>query len=119
MSDDKQLTIEEHNARIAEMKAATERVRKWLDDEVAPMTLLRPADIRKLLERIATYEASITWHTDCLNCPNLYDQLYAATEREKIAGDALRAIAKYLDVADGPTDEARLAQEALKKLDAG
>ena len=72
MSDE----MSEHSKRIEEMKAAEARVREWLEGFDFPA---RPAprliDVRLLLERIDAYEASITWHTDCLTCPKLFERL--------------------------------------------
>lgn len=123
------MNLEEHKKRIEEMKAAEKRAREWLERGVSWATTerLRASDVRLLLERIDAYEASITWHTDCLNCPKLYDQIYKmdqhtipklvalealAVKRLRIAVEALELIAetkrKYSD---------EIAKEALTKLE--
>lgn len=105
MSDEKNAALEEHRAKIAEMKAAEARVRTWLDGHVEEIDLKWPdgtpvrfvrgespqkADVRLLLERIDAYEASITWHTDCLNCPHLYDRCYALEEQIRLCSGSCR-----------------------------
>jgi len=72
-------TLEEHKARIAKMKAAEQRVRDFVGAQRSPTAGaegIRISDVALLLDRIDAYEASITWHTDCLTCPKLYDQVY-------------------------------------------
>ncbi len=75
-------TLAEHAARIEEMKAAEQRVRGWLKRDNKSEPFVVEKDLALLLERIDAYEASITWHTDCLTCPKLYDQVYAMEQHE-------------------------------------
>jgi hypothetical protein len=74
-------TLEEHRARVEEMKAAEARVRMWSSGGDAYEGLHGAArveavwaDVRLMLKRIDAYEASIVWHTDCLTCPKLLDE---------------------------------------------
>lgn len=86
------ISIKEHNARVEEMKASADRMQKWVDDPRmhVPWAEKIRADVRLLLERIDAYEASISWHTDCLMCPKLLDQ-------NLLQHEALQAARKILD----------------------
>lgn len=87
-------TLAEHAARIEEMKAAEKRLRAWVDQTK------HGDDIRLLLERIDAYEASITWHTDCLTCPKLYDQIYALHKTYEIEQHTIPELRAALAKAD-------------------
>lgn len=65
-------TLEEHRAKIEEMKAAEKRLRAIVVGDSGDRPYVE--DIALLLERIDAYEASIAWHTDCLSCPKLLDK---------------------------------------------
>jgi hypothetical protein len=94
-------TLEEHAKRLEEMKAAEQRVRKWLDDVKFLGALDRRAqDVALLLERIDAYEASIAWHTDCLTCPKLYDQIYEMDQH---------TIPKFRELLKRVLDDARIS----------
>ena len=54
------------------MMAAEKRVREWL----AARGGLESSDVQLLLERLDSYESSITWQTNCHTCPRLFDQIY-------------------------------------------
>jgi hypothetical protein len=96
-------TTEEHKKRVEEMQAAEKRVREWLADPAATMIWSNSAiardgaaDVALLLERIDGYENSITWHTDCLQCPKLYDQIYKMDQHTIPAlREALREAAEF------------------------
>lgn len=105
------VTVEEHNARVEEMKAAEKRVREWMKNPeiYTPDT----KDVRLMLERIDAYEASITWHTDCLTCPKLLDQIYAMDQH--VIPELVKKGARLLAAAKKVFDE-RLTLEVTDEL---
>ena len=63
-------TIEEHNARAERYRELISLYKNSPD-----------SDAGFLLTLLRDYENAITWDTNCLNCSNLLDQLYAQDER--------------------------------------
>lgn len=102
-------TLVEHAARIEAMKKVEKRVRDSLKDglEYGYKPQFEFDDIRLLLERIDNYEASITWDTNCLTCPKLYDQIY---EMDQHTIPELRAeILKLRELLRHVLDDARIS----------
>jgi len=107
-------TLAEHAARLQLMKEYEADARRWLGGHASDHI---EDTVRALLERIDTYEASITWHTNCLTCPKLYDQIY---EMDQHTIPKFRALLKRvlddarISGADQVSDETKKAiREAL------
>lgn len=81
--EDLQASLERHNTRVMNMRAARNRLQE-LHTRIAYCTTCEqagPCDVRLMLDVIQGYEDGITWDTNCTHCADMWNDNYAQYER--------------------------------------